>query len=62
LQSSDFDPNEERAVFRLGEAGIELIEVAPGIDTRKHLLEKMAFEPVVRGPGSMPAHVFDGGS
>ena len=37
----------ERAVFRLNAGQIELIEVAPGIDYRKHVLPFMDFEPVI---------------
>ncbi|MEM4831671.1 MAG: CoA-transferase, partial [Sulfolobales archaeon] len=35
----------ERAVFRLTENGLELIEVAPGVDVDKHILSKMEFKP-----------------
>ncbi|MCA9204767.1 MAG: acyl CoA:acetate/3-ketoacid CoA transferase, partial [Planctomycetales bacterium] len=31
----------ERAVFRLGEDGLELIEVAPGVDFQRHILNRM---------------------
>ena len=48
----------ERAVFRLVDDGIELIEVADGIDVKRHVLDQMAFQPVVRKVRSMPAHVF----
>ena len=37
----------ERAVFRLVPAGLELIEVAPGVDLEKVILSKMAFKPIV---------------
>ncbi|WP_334176468.1 CoA-transferase [Pseudoxanthobacter sp.] len=36
----------ERAVFRLTAAGVELSEVAPGIDPVRDVLERMAFAPV----------------
>ena len=34
----------ERCVFRLGEKGLVLSEVAPGIDVQKDILEKLPFE------------------
>ncbi|HSA80341.1 MAG TPA: hypothetical protein VLE23_05930, partial [Geminicoccaceae bacterium] len=40
----------ERAVFRLAADGIELIEVAPGIDLRRDVLERIGFEVRVAEP------------
>ncbi len=37
----------ERAVFTLGKNGIELIEVAPGIDIEKDIIEQMEFTPAI---------------
>jgi len=37
----------ERAVFRLTNSGLELIETAPGIDVQKQILEVMEFTPRV---------------
>jgi propionate CoA-transferase len=37
----------ERAVFRLSEKGLSLIEVAPGINIKKDILDKMEFMPVI---------------
>jgi propionate CoA-transferase len=40
----------DRAVFRLGEARIELIEVAPGIDVKRDILERIGFQVSVASP------------
>lgn len=48
----------ERAVFKLVENGIELIEVAPGIDLKTQILDLMDFEPIIRHIAVMPEHVF----
>ena len=48
----------ERAVFRLVHQGLELIEVAPGIDVEKQVLQLMPFRPIVAAVRPMPAHVF----
>ena len=37
----------ERAVFRLVERGLELIEIAPGIDLKRDILDKMDFMPLI---------------
>jgi propionate CoA-transferase len=37
----------ERCVFRLGERGLELVEIAPGIDLARDILAQMDFRPVV---------------
>ncbi len=49
----------ERCVFRLTEDGMELTEVAPGIDIERDILAKMDFRPVIRGtPALMDAAIF----
>ena len=40
----------ERGVFRLAESGLELIEIAPGIDLERDILAHMDFRPAVREP------------
>jgi propionate CoA-transferase len=52
----------ERCVFRLTPEGMELTEVAPGIDIERDILAKMDFEPVIRGtPQPMEAAIFGDG-
>jgi len=48
----------ERCVFRLTREGLELIEVAPGIDIKRDILNRMDFEPIVRQPRVMDARIF----
>ncbi len=48
----------ERAVLALTSAGLEVIEVAPGIDLEADVIGRMAFRPVVRDVRPMPAHCF----
>jgi propionate CoA-transferase len=49
----------ERAVFRLTEAGVELAEIAPGIDLEKDIRARMGFElRVSRRLRVMPGEVF----
>jgi propionate CoA-transferase len=48
----------ERCVFRLTRVGLELTEVAPGVDVERDILAKMAFKPVVRDPREMDQRIF----
>ena len=49
----------ERCVFQLTPDGLELIEIAPGVDLEKHILAHMGFEPIIRGePKLMDARIF----
>ena len=46
----------ERAVFRLADEGLELIEVAPGIDLESQVLPHLEFRPSIRKRKPMPVH------
>jgi propionate CoA-transferase len=48
----------ERCVFRRGAGGMELIEVAPGIDIERDILAHMDFKPRVESPAPMQARIF----
>jgi propionate CoA-transferase len=48
----------ERCVFRRTPEGMELIEVAPGIDIERDILAHMDFEPLVRKPRLMDPRIF----
>lgn len=49
----------ECCVFRLHERGIELIEVAPGIDIERDILARMEFQPIIEcEPATMDASIF----
>ena len=48
----------ERCVFRLTTEGLELTEVAPGIDIERDILAKMAFKPIVNKPREMDRRIF----
>ena len=50
----------ERAVFRLAAQGLELIEVAPGIEIERDVLPYMDFRPRITSVATMPASVFGG--
>ena len=49
----------ERCVFALTPEGLELIEVAPGIDVERDVLALMDFKPIIpRDPALMDARIF----
>jgi propionate CoA-transferase len=49
----------ERCVFRLTTEGLELIEIAPGVDLQKDILGRMEFPPIIKGePALMDARIF----
>jgi propionate CoA-transferase len=49
----------ERAVFRLTPAGIELVELAPGVDLVKDVLDHMAFKPLISSKlGEMDQRIY----
>ncbi len=48
----------ERCVFQLTRDGMELVEIAPGVDLRRDILERMDFEPIVREPRLMDDRIF----
>ncbi len=48
----------ERCVFQLTKEGLELVEVAPGIDIERDILPHMEFKPIVRNPRPMDARIF----
>jgi propionate CoA-transferase len=50
----------ERAVFRLAEKGIALVEVASGVDIERDIVQRMGFTPLIDGtPAPMAARHFD---
>jgi propionate CoA-transferase len=49
----------ERCVFRLREGGLELIEIAPGIDLERDVLALMDFKPIInKEPQLMDPRIF----
>jgi propionate CoA-transferase len=52
----------ERAVFRVGADGLELIEIAPGIDAERDVIGQMGFRPrTARDLRVMDGRIFDPG-
>jgi propionate CoA-transferase len=48
----------ERCVFRLGREALQLIEVAPGVDIERDILDRLPFEPMIDDPKPMEAALF----
>jgi len=48
----------ERAVFKLTKEGLELIEIAPGVDIEKDILAHMDFTPICKNYKLMDSSIF----
>lgn len=49
----------EAAVFRLADGGVELMEIAPGVDLERDILPQLGFRPQIADPlGVMPREIF----
>ena len=48
----------ERCVFALTNDGLELVEIAPGVDLSRDIVAHMGFEPLVRHPNLMDERIF----
>ncbi len=48
----------ERCVFRLTGEGLELIELAPGMDLERDILAQMEFKPIINSPVPMDPRIF----
>ena len=48
----------ERCVFQRTAEGVELVEIAPGIDPERDILPHMGFRPIVRDPRLMNPLIF----
>jgi propionate CoA-transferase len=50
----------ECCVFRLHERGLALVEIAPGLDLERDILQRMGFTPVIeQAPSAMEAALFE---
>ncbi|CUI00456.1 acyl CoA:acetate/3-ketoacid CoA transferase [Leisingera aquaemixtae] len=48
----------ERCVLQLTPKGLELIEIAPGIDLQRDILDQMEFKPIIENVTLMDARIF----
>ncbi len=48
----------ERAVFELTPEGVELKEIAPGVDLQKDVLDQMDFKPIIKDIKTMDERIF----
>jgi propionate CoA-transferase len=48
----------ERCVFRRGPDGMELAEIAPGIDIERDIIAHMDFKPIIRHVATMDVRIF----
>ena len=48
----------ERAVFKRVPRGLQLIEIAPGVDLQKDILDKMEFTPIMDDIRLMDERIF----
>lgn len=48
----------ERAVFKLTPEGVELTEIAPGVDLQKDILDQMDFKPIMKDVKPMDERIF----
>jgi propionate CoA-transferase len=51
----------ERCVFKLTSDGLELVEIAPGIDIERDILSRMEFRPIIGNPAVMDKRIFASG-
>jgi propionate CoA-transferase len=51
----------ERCVFELTSDGVELVEIAPGIDLERDILAQMEFQPIIKNVRLMDERIFKPG-
>ncbi|MGF6876873.1 propionate CoA-transferase [Paraburkholderia sp. MM5477-R1] len=50
----------ERCVFSLSPGGLELVEIAPGVDLQRDIISQMGFAPIMKSPPRlMDARIFE---